>query len=222
MTTDRTLFDLLRQDVARWIEPGEIGDPAVVTPALAAKLAVRHMGLQAVMVMRVAVWAHQRGIRGVPGLLYRWIQRRYGLDILVSGVIGGGLYIAHPSGVTLAPESMGENCSVIAAVTVGMRNERTFPIIGDRVFIGAGARVLGGIEIGDDVKIGANAVVIRSVTDGMSVGGIPARELSAASPIKGTTTAIDSAVASTPPVSDVPGPDRGSRRADVPACAEQG
>jgi serine O-acetyltransferase len=70
---------------------------------------------------------------------------------------------------------MGENCSIIAAVTIGMRNEWRFPTFGDHVFIGAGARILGDIELGDDSAVGANAVVVKDVPAGATVVGIPAR-----------------------------------------------
>ena len=89
--------------------------------------------------------------------------------------IGGGLYIAHPSGTVISVEEMGNNCSIIASVTIGMRNEWSFPRIGDNVFIGAGARVLGSIDVGDEAVIGANAVVINDVPAGATVVGIPAR-----------------------------------------------
>ena len=56
-----------------------------------------------------------------------------------------------------------------------MRNEWKFPVIGDEVFIGAGARVLGDIQIGDGAKIGANAVVIRDVPANATAVGIPAK-----------------------------------------------
>jgi serine O-acetyltransferase len=72
---------------------------------------------------------------------------------------------------------MGTNCSVIAAVTIGMRNEHAFPVIGDHVFLGAGCRVLGGITVGSGSKIGANAVVVRDVPSQASVGGVPAIDL---------------------------------------------
>lgn len=163
-----------RKDVARWLVPGEIGDPADVNPVRTAKLLYRHMGLRAVLAFRIGQWCKQRGVRGGPSFMQRLIYRRYGLDIVIQAKIGGGLYIAHPIGTTLAPASMGEDCSVIAAVTVGMRNQHEFPTIGDRVFLGAGARVLGALEVGDDARIGANAVVINDVAANTSVGGIPA------------------------------------------------
>jgi len=81
-------------------------------------------------------------------------------------------------GTVIAPRRIGRNCSIIAAVTIGMRTERAFPDIGDDVFIGAGARVLGGIRIGDRVVIGANAVVIQDVPDGATAVGVPARIIS--------------------------------------------
>lgn len=73
------------------------------------------------------------------------------------------------------PKRIGRNCSVIANVTIGMRNEWVFPEIGNDVFIGAGARVLGGITLGDQAVIGANAVVIHDVPAGATAVGIPAK-----------------------------------------------
>ncbi|MCB0017124.1 MAG: hypothetical protein KDE09_04990, partial [Anaerolineales bacterium] len=70
---------------------------------------------------------------------------------------------------------MGENVSIIANVTLGMRGERRWPRIGDRTFIGAGARVLGNIDVGADAVIGANAVVLNDVPAGATVVGIPAK-----------------------------------------------
>ena len=172
-----TMKNAFRLDVARWLIPGEIGDPAAVTWRRTAVLLYRNMGLRAALAFRLGHWCHTRGIRGGPSFFQRLIFRRYGLDIVIRAPIGGGLYIPHPIGTTLAPTSMGENCSVIAAVTVGMRNRREFPTIGDRVFLGAGSRVLGGVALADDVQVGANAVVIHDVAPSTAVGGIPAAPL---------------------------------------------
>ena len=169
---------LCKMDIARWIVAGEITDPAEVTAKNAALLIYRHVGLRAVLAMRIASWFHHQGIPLAPSFMQRLTFRRYGLEVLVGGEIGGGLYVAHPSGTTLAPAKMGENCSVIAAVTVGMRNTLVFPTIGDRVFLGAGSRILGGITLGDDARVGANAVVLNDVEPDTSVVGIPAAPLS--------------------------------------------
>jgi serine O-acetyltransferase len=95
---------------------------------------------------------------------------------MVAGAdIGGGLYIAHPVGCTIVVESMGTNVSVMANVTTGRLQELRWPRIGDRVFIGAGARILGPISVGADAIVGANAVVINDVPVAATVVGIPAR-----------------------------------------------
>jgi serine O-acetyltransferase len=124
---------------------------------------------------RFGSWCKSKGIPFFPGYVQRQIYARYGLEIPTGADIGGGLYIAHPIGTVIAVKRMGRNCSIIAAVTVGMRNEWKFPEIGDQVFIGAGARVLGGIKIGDHAVIGANAVVIHDVPENTTVVGIPAK-----------------------------------------------
>lgn len=168
-----------RMDVARWVVPGEIGDATQVTITQMFPLIYRHMGLRAVLALRVAGWLKARRIPGGPSFVQRLVYRRYGLDIVVGAPFGGGLYVAHPIGTTLAPASMGDNCSVIAAVTVGMRNEHEFPRLGDRVFLGAGSRVLGAVQVGDDARVGANAVVIHDVAPGAVVGGVPAKPIGA-------------------------------------------
>ena len=61
--------------------------------------------------------------------------------------------------------------------TIGMGADRRFPVIEDEVFLGAGARVIGGITVGRGAKVGANAVVVKDVPPGASVGGVPARIL---------------------------------------------
>jgi serine O-acetyltransferase len=135
---------------------------------------------------RLACWLKAKRIPFVYGTILRWIFFRFGLEIV--GDIDGGLYIAHPAGTVIAAERIGRNCSIIASVTIGMRNEHAFPTIGNNVFIGAGARVLGDIHVGDNAKIGANAVVIHDVTAGATVIGIPGRELRTTSPAEMIST----------------------------------
>ncbi len=109
--------------------------------------------------------------------MQRHLYHRYGLDIVIGSEIAGGLYIAHPIGTVVAVERIGRNCSIIAAATLGLRNDHSFPTLGDDVFVGAGARLLGGIRVGDGARIGANAVVIDDVPAGATAVGIPARVL---------------------------------------------
>lgn len=98
-----------------------------------------------------------------------------GLDL--SGTdIGPGLFISHGQGTILSAERIGANLWVHQGVTVGWdyQGDRR-PIIGDGVFIGAGAKVLGAITVGDGARIGANAVVVCDVPPGATAVGIPAR-----------------------------------------------
>ncbi len=97
-----------------------------------------------------------------------------GIDL--SGTpIGPGLFISHGQATILSAERIGANLQVHQGVTVGWdyRGDRR-PIIGDDVFIGAGAKVLGAITIGDGARIGANAVVLCDVPAGATAAGVPA------------------------------------------------
>lgn len=171
------MLKLFKQDVQRWIIPQQIADPSLVTFTTTLKLLLHHMPLRAMFWFRLGSWCRHKGIPFTTGYFTRLLYRRYGLEISPGADIGGGLYIAHPIGTVISVKKMGQNCSIIAGVTLGMRNEWDFPEIGDNVFIGAGARVLGGITVGDGAAIGANAVVIKDVPAGTTAVGIPARIL---------------------------------------------
>jgi serine O-acetyltransferase len=78
--------------------------------------------------------------------------------------IGPGLFLIHPNNVYFPPRvELGEDCTIFHEVTMGTGHAPGFPTLGNRVTVYAGARVLGGIHIGDDVMIGANCVVSRDV-----------------------------------------------------------
>jgi serine O-acetyltransferase len=169
------MFELFKQDAQRWLVPQQIADPDQITFWRALRLLITYMPLRAMLWFRLGSWLKQKGVPFLPGTIQRLIYGRYGLEISPGADIGGGLYIAHPVGVVIAVRRMGRNCSLIAAVTIGMRNEWAFPVIEDDVLIGAGARVLGNIHIGAGARIGANAVVINDVPAGATAVGIPAK-----------------------------------------------
>ena len=168
-------WQLFKMDAARWVVPQQIADPDSLTLRQIAGLLFRYMPLRAMLLFRFGSWCKQRRIPFMPGFMQRQIYKRYGLEISPGAEIGGGLYIAHPIGTVISVQRMGSNCSLIAAITIGMRNEWRFPVIGDGVFIGAGARVLGDITLGAGCQIGANAVVIKDVPPGATAVGIPAK-----------------------------------------------
>lgn len=170
-------FERFKQDVQRWIEPEAVSPPELVTLFTTLKLLWRHIPLRAMLWYRFGSWCDALGLPFFPGFVQRQLLQRYGLEIAVGADIEGGLYIAHPVGTVIMPEYIGRNCSIISAVTIGLRNEWSFPTIGDHVFIGTGARILGAVVVGDRAKIGANAVVIDDVPAGATAVGIPARVL---------------------------------------------
>ena len=169
------MWDLLRQDAQRWVIPEQIADPELITNKMMRSLYWTHMGYRAMFWLRFGQWSYHNNIKGMLGISMRKMIRTYGLDISPQIPIGGGFYIAHPVGTVVHAKSIGRNCSIIAAVTIGMRNKHEFPVLEDNVFIGAGARVLGGITLGANSVIGANAVVVKDVPAGATAVGIPAK-----------------------------------------------
>jgi serine O-acetyltransferase len=169
------VFETFKQDVRRWVIPQQVAPAEQVTLRRTLGLLLRHKPLRAMLWFRFGSWCSEHRIRLLPSLMAWILSTLYGMEIAVGPSYGGGLYIPHTVGMVLSPSQVGANCSIIANVTIGMRNEHAFPVIGDHVFIGAGARVLGGITIGDGAVIGANAVVIEDVPPGATVVGIPAR-----------------------------------------------
>lgn len=169
-------FTLFREDAARWVRLEQITPLEEVDLSTMAKLLWHYRPLRAMAWFRLGSWANAARLPGATGLIQRHIARVYGLEISPGADIGGGLYVAHPVGCTIAVQRMGRNVSVIAAATIGKRTSPEWPRIGDHVYVGAGARVLGGIDVGDGAVIGANAVVIKDVRPGTTVVGVPARE----------------------------------------------
>lgn len=89
--------------------------------------------------------------------------------------IGGGLLLPHPQGVVIHPDSViGPNCIVFQQVTIGTGPRPGTPRLGGHVDVGAGAKILGGVVIGDHAVIGANAVVVDDVPAGAVAVGVPA------------------------------------------------
>ncbi len=108
---------------------------------------------------------------------YLFFSILFGIEIPRGACIGGGLKIYHFGGIVINPATViGKNCSLRQGVTIGNKNEAfDVPVIGDNVDFGAGCKVLGNIKIGNNVSIGANAVVLCDVPDNCIAVGIPAR-----------------------------------------------
>lgn len=89
--------------------------------------------------------------------------------------IDEGLFIEHGFSTVIACQHIGRNCWINQQVTIGYSNKTNCPYIGNNVNIKAGAKVIGGVKVGDDVIIGANAVVVKDVPSHSIVAGVPAK-----------------------------------------------
>ena len=94
---------------------------------------------------------------------------------ILTDKIGKGLFIQHGFATIIAAKSIGDNCWVNQQVTIGFSNKTAAPDINDNVTINAGAKVIGGITVGKNSVIGANAVVVKNVPDNCTVVGVPAQ-----------------------------------------------
>ena len=111
----------------------------------------------------------------------RWIVLRHrfwsvttGADIPLGCRIGGGLLVPHPNGVVIHVDAeIGPNCLIFQQVTIGAIEDGV-PTLGGHVDVGAGAKILGDVRVGDNALIGANAVVVKDVPPGATAVGIPA------------------------------------------------
>jgi len=103
-------------------------------------------------------------------------------DVDLQATLGKGLMLPHPNGVVIHGEArIGDDCMIMQQVTVGMIDESEVPVIGNRVYIGAGAKIIGKLTVGDGARIGANAVVVNDVPSNATAVGIPARIIRRAS-----------------------------------------
>ena len=111
---------------------------------------------------------------------HHYLSVRLGFSI-ATGVFDKGLAIAHYGTIVVARTArVGQNCRIHEGVTIGATNgSLQAPKIGNNVFIASGAKIIGDITIADDVAIGANAVVVKSIEEqGTTWGGVPARKIS--------------------------------------------
>lgn len=129
---------------------------------------------------RVAHWLYKQNIPVLPSLISYFIRFFWAAFIPNTAKIGTGTRLGYGGlGVVIHKDAIiGNNCLISQNVTIGGTGTKIgVPVIGNRVHIGAGAKVLGPIRVGDGAIIGANAVVLFDILPNMVVGGIPARVL---------------------------------------------
>jgi serine O-acetyltransferase len=128
---------------------------------------------QAVVLFRVAQSASR--LSPLLGAIFKYFGHALtGADIATNASVGPGLRLPHPVGIVIGAQSrLGRRCTIMQGVTIGAAQGRS-PTLGDHVFVGPGAKVIGGVELGAYASIGANAVVIRDVPAHRFAVGIPA------------------------------------------------
>jgi serine O-acetyltransferase len=165
-----SFWAIVRTDIARFREEGP-GLRSIVRGLLS-------QGFQALFVYRVFRWCYERRIPTQPVRFFveRFTEITTGISLPAQARIGKGLRIHHFGGIIVHSEaSIGEYCTLYHGVTLGdLGGWGGVPCVGNHVVIGAGAKLLGNIEIGDDCHIGANAVVRTSVPAGCLAVGVPA------------------------------------------------
>ena len=166
------LVRALRGDVRAALER----DPAARS---AVEVALCYPGVHAIWGYRVTHLLWGRGHRLAARLLSEVTRILTGVDIHPGATLGPGLFIDHATGVVIGETAVvGADVMLYHGVTLGATSTakgKRHPTVGDRVVIGAGAKVLGPITIGDDASIGANAVVVKPVPPGTVVVGVPGR-----------------------------------------------
>lgn len=164
------MFDIIREDLRRKAEWYELqpGPKALLRMCLSD-------GTTAQFIYRSMRFCQTHHLKPLAAILYR-LNGAISHAVIGRGAdIGPGFVILHSIGVVInSSVKAGRGLVIEHCVTIGAEKNQT-PILGDNVFIGAGAKIIGAVRVGSDVKIGANAVVTKDLPDGATAVGIPAR-----------------------------------------------
>jgi len=165
----------LRQDV----RAAKQRDPARPTTL---QVIFAYPGVHAIWGHRISHWLWNHGAKLAARAFAELTRILTGVDIHPGATLGTGLFIDHATGVVIGETAeVGDDVIIFHGVTLGgtsLDPGKRHPTVGDRVIIGAGAKILGPIKIGDDSRIGANAVVVKEVPAGASVVGVPGQVIS--------------------------------------------
>jgi serine O-acetyltransferase len=164
------LFASIRRDLDSVLER----DPAARSRL---EVFLVYSGLHAIWTHRITHWLWIHNLKFLGRWLSQLARGLTGVEIHPGAVVGPGFFIDHGMGVVIGETAeIGVDVTLYHGVTLGgtsLEKGKRHPTIGDRVVVGAGAKVLGAITIGDDSRIGANAVVVKSVPANSVVVGVP-------------------------------------------------
>jgi serine O-acetyltransferase len=139
-------------------------------------------GVHALALHRLGSWLWQKQVPLLPRFLSHLGRFLTGIEIHPGATIGKGVFIDHGMGVVIGETAIvGDYCLIYQNVTLGGTGKQTgkrHPTLGKNVVVGAGAKVLGNINLGDHVRVGAGSIVLRDVPEDCTVVGVPGRIVS--------------------------------------------
>lgn len=163
-------------DLKDYLKIVPVRDPAARSSL---EIITAYPGLHAISLHRMSHFLWQSGFQWLARMLSqfgRWIT---GIEIHPGAVIGRRFFIDHGMGIVIGETAeIGDDCTLYHGVTLGgttWKKEKRHPTLGDNVVVGAGAKILGPIKIGDNARVGSNSVVVKDVPEGATVIGIPGR-----------------------------------------------
>jgi serine O-acetyltransferase len=143
------------------------------------EVVLTYAGFHAVLAYRMGHWLKSHNVPFAPRAISQAARMLTGIEIHPSAKIGVGFFIDHGMGVVIGETAeIGDYVTLFQGVTLGGTGKergKRHPTLGNHVVVGAGAKILGAITIGDNVKIGANSVVLKNVSANSTVIGVPAR-----------------------------------------------
>ncbi|MEY2618540.1 MAG: putative serine acetyltransferase [Pseudomonadota bacterium] len=171
------MFSRLRSDIRCILER----DPAARSRW---EVLTCYPGLHALVLHRAAHWLWGKGLCWLGRFISHFSRWLTGIEIHPGATIGNNVFIDHGMGVVIGETAVvGDGCTIYQGVTLGgtslYKGAKRHPTLGRNVVVSAGAKVLGGFEVGEGAKIGSNAVVIKPVPAGATAVGIPARIIQA-------------------------------------------
>lgn len=171
----KSIIDLFKGDVSTAFEK----DPAARNIAV---VLTSYPGIRAILMHRIAHFFYILNVPFVPRYLSEIAHQLTGIDIHPGAKIGKDFFIDHGTGVVIGETAeIGDNVLIYHGVTLGgtsTKPVKRHPTVGNDVIIGAGAKIIGPITIGNNVKIGANSVVTKDIPDNAVVVGIPGKVIS--------------------------------------------
>lgn len=167
---------MIIKDIWQDVKAVQERDPAARN---AAEVLLLYQGVHALIWHRFAHWFYEHHMFFIARLISQLARFCTLIEIHPGAQLGHGILIDHGSGVVIGETAVvGDNCTIYQGVTlggVGTQKGKRHPTLGNNVTVGAGAKILGSFEVGDNCSIAANAVLLRQLDENSTAVGIPAR-----------------------------------------------